>query len=68
MDGMYAGFAGAKTGHGPVALFGCFGLIIFPSEPSAAFGRRHIDTVFAVWTVRRPGKDSMKPCQSLPRT
>jgi hypothetical protein len=37
MDGMYAGFAGAKTGHGRMALNGyllllairCFGLVAF---------------------------------------
>ena len=52
MDGRYAGFAGAKTGHGPVALFGCFIFIFLPGMSSAAFGRRHINPIFAIWSKR----------------
>ena len=41
-----------------MALFGCFLFIFFPGKPTASFGRRHIDTVFA---VRR--KNSMESGQ-----
>ena len=61
MDGMYAGFAGAKTGHGRMALnwhllllaIRCFVLAAF-----SPFCRRHQRTVF---TVR--GKYTVKACQ-----
>jgi len=51
MDGMYAGFAGAKTGHGRMTLNGhllllairCFGLVAF-----SPLCRCHQRTVFAV--------------------
>lgn len=41
-----------------MALFGCFVFIFLPSLSSAAFGRRHIDPIFA---VRR--EHAMKPGQ-----
>ncbi len=50
MDGMYAGFAGAKTGHGHMALCGCF-LFLIRCHFAAAFappGRGHPHSVFAV--------------------
>ena len=52
MDGRYAGFAGAKTGHGLVALFGCFFFIFLSGAAFAAFSRRHIYPVFAVGLMR----------------
>ena len=45
MDGRYAGFAGAKTGHGLMALFEWFIFVFLSGLSSASFGRRHIDTV-----------------------
>ena len=61
MDGMYAGFAGAKIGHGHMTLNGyllllailCFGLVAF-----SPFCWRHQRSVLA---VRR--KHAMKACQ-----
>jgi len=61
MDGMYAGFAGAKTGHGHRTLNGyllplairCFGLVAF-----SPFCWRHQRSVLA---VRR--KHTVKTCQ-----
>ena len=61
MDGMYAGFAGAKTGHGRMTLnwhllllaIRCFGLVAF-----SPFCWRHQRSVLA---VRR--KHAMKACQ-----
>ncbi len=68
MDGMYAGFAavrrpGAKTGHGRTAFFWRF---VLPNSFSSAFAascRRDRYPVFTIGTVRRPGKNSMKPCE-----
>ena len=48
--------------HGPMALFWCFILIFLPDMSSAAFGRRYIDTVFA---VRR--EHAVEPGQIHPR-
>ena len=51
MDGMYAGFAGAKTGHGGPAFGGCW---VFRRRRRAGlvaltpFGRRHPRTMRAV--------------------
>ncbi len=56
MDGMYAEFAGAKTGHGRAAFFWCF---VLPNSFSSAFAtpsRRERYFVFTIGTVRRPGK------------
>ena len=47
MDGRYAGFAGAKTGLGLVALFGCFVFVFLWGATLIACGQRHINTVFA---------------------
>ena len=63
MDGMYAGFAGAKTGHGPMALFGGFVLMFLPCATLATFGRCHINPVFAIGAVRRPGKNPVESDQ-----
>jgi hypothetical protein len=51
MDGMYAGFAGAKTGHRHMALCGCFLILIRYRFPAALAppGRGHPHPVFAVW-------------------
>jgi hypothetical protein len=51
------------AGHGLMALFGCFIFVFLSGMSSASFGRRHIDTVSAIWTVRRFGNYSMEPCQ-----
>jgi len=48
----------AGAGHGLMALFGCFVFVFLSGMSSASFGRRHIDTVSAVWS-----KYSMEPCQ-----
>ena len=45
-----------------MALFGGFDLIFLSGMPSASFGRRHFDTVFA---VRR--EHAMKPCRVHPQ-
>ena len=37
-----------RPGHGLVALFECFVFVFFSGASFAAFGRRHIDPVFAV--------------------
>jgi len=50
-------------GHGLMALFGCFIFVFLSGMSSASFGRRHIDTVSAIWTMRRSDKYSMEPCQ-----
>ncbi len=52
-DGMYAGFAGAKTGHCAMALCGVFvapvgiGRFRFVG-PFTPFGWRHLNSVFAI--------------------
>ncbi len=64
MDGMYAGFAGANTGHrgmllhrrSLIAVYLAFGAL-------ASFRRRHQGSVFAIRTVRRPGEHTMEACQ-----
>ena len=64
MDGRYAGFAGAKTGHGGPAFRGRgvlrhirrAGLVAL-----AAFSRRHLCTVCAVG-----GEDSVEPSEVDP--
>ena len=50
MDGMYTGFAGAKTGHCHMALCGCFLFLIRCHVPAALAppGRGHPHPVFAV--------------------
>jgi len=48
MDGWYAGFAGAKTGHGLVALLGCLVFAFISGAAFTAFSRPHPDTMFAV--------------------
>jgi len=65
MDGMYAGFAGAKTGHGGMAFGRCF---IF--RVGAVFV---LDATLAspCWCDHCPlfavrCKDTMKPCQVDP--
>ena len=58
MDGRYAGFAGAKTGHGLVVLFRCFVFVFLSGAALAAFGRPHIYPVFAVGR-----KHTMETCQ-----
>ena len=45
-------------GHDLVALFGCFVFVFLSGASFASFGRRHINTVFAVG-----GKYAMKPDQ-----
>jgi len=63
MNDMYAGFAGAKTGHGRAAFYWCF---VLPNSFSSAFAtscRRERYFVFTIGTVRRPGKNPMKPCE-----
>ncbi len=58
MDGMYAGFAGAKTGHGRTAFFWGF---VLPNRFSSAFappGRSHQNPVLAVWS-----EYTMKSCE-----
>ncbi len=54
-DGIYAGFAGAKTGHGP-ALFSW--RFVFFLQTFRASGGRYQDSVLAVWR-----KNTMKPCE-----
>jgi hypothetical protein len=49
MDGRYAGFAGAKTGHGLVALFWRFVLLNGFSFAFAKLGRSYQNSVLAVW-------------------
>ncbi len=51
-------FEALCPGHGLMALFGCFVFVFLSGMSSASFGRRHIDTVSAIW-----GKYSMEPCQ-----
>jgi hypothetical protein len=51
-------FMPSGAGHGLVALFGCFVFVFLSGAAFASFGRRHIDTVFA---VRR--KNSMESGQ-----
>ncbi len=50
MDGMYTGFAGAKTGHRHRALHGCMLILICGNSPEtlAPPGRGHPHPVFAV--------------------
>jgi hypothetical protein len=45
-----------------MALFECFIFVFLSGLSSASFGRRHIDTVFAIWS-----KYSMEPCQVYSR-
>jgi hypothetical protein len=45
-------------GHGLVPLFGCFVFVFLSGATFAAFGWRHINTVFAVGC-----KNTVKPCQ-----
>jgi hypothetical protein len=56
-------FEALGPGHGLMALFGCFIFVFLSGMSSASFGRRHIDTVSAIWTMRRSDKYSMEPCQ-----
>ncbi len=51
-------FQALRPGHGLVALFGCFVFVFLPCTTLAAFGRRHINTVFAVG-----GKYAVEPSQ-----
>ena len=63
-DGMYAGFAGAKTGHGRMTLnwrflilaIRCFGLVAF-----SPFCRRHQRTVLTVRSDKIAGSDFEQP-------
>ena len=61
MDGMYAGFAGAKTGHAAMALLRClfqpvFHFHFWPRLSFTTLGRCDLNSVLA---VRR--KYAMKP-------
>jgi hypothetical protein len=64
MDGMYAGFAGAKTGHRRMTLnwrflildICCFGLVAF-----SPLCRRHQRTVFAIRGDKIAGSDFEQP-------
>ena len=49
-------------GHGLMAQFECFIFVFLSGLSSASFGRRNIDTVFAIWS-----KYSMEPCQVYSR-
>jgi len=63
MDGMYAGFAGAKTGHGRLSFCWCF---VLPNSFSSAFappGRSHQNPVLAVWMMRHPDEYTVKSCE-----
>ena len=63
MDGQYAGFVGAKTGHGLVSLFWSFVFVFLSGTTLTAFSGRHFDTVFAVGAVRRSGEHAVKTCE-----
>jgi len=60
MDGMYAGFAGAKTGHGPALFFWSFAFFLqtFPAP-----GGRDQGSMLTVWMVRHSDKYTVEPCQ-----
>ena len=55
-------FQALRPCHGPVALFGCFVFVFLSGASFAAFGWRHISTVFAVG-----GKYTMEPSQVYSR-
>ena len=65
MEGMYAGFAGAKTGHGGPAFDRRWGIRRIRRTgllALAAFGRRHLRTMRTVG-----GKHAVKSSQINPR-
>ncbi len=65
-DGMYAGFAGAKTGHRHVTFSrdSIFCLIVYPTLIAlATLRRRDQDTVLTVRMVRHPDKHTVETCQ-----
>ena len=51
MDGMYAGFAGAKTGHGGVALGGgsVIGVVVSLLRPLTPFARVAVDVLQGIF-------------------
>ncbi len=55
-------FMPSGTGYGLVPLYRGLVFIFMMPGTFASFGRRHIDTVFAVGTVRRSGKYTVESC------
>ena len=62
MDGMYAGFAGANTGHRSMTFCGCAVIcftVFLAIVALAVFCRCYQGTVLAIRTVRRPGEHTV---------
>ncbi len=62
MDGMYAGFAGAKPGHRGVTFCGCAVIcftVFLALVALAAFCRCYQSTVRAIRTARSPGEHAV---------
>ncbi len=63
MDGRYAGFAGAKTGHGLVPLLWCFIILRLRWIPFSAPGWCYMASVFAIRVVRYLDENAMESGQ-----